>query len=437
MGKSLGIGIEISLTYAKDMLPYYESLSDLEGFVLLESLDRRYGRYDILCALPRDCVVNGIVPYADASASSKVRKDLPFVGGVISAITYDYGKKLRGVDSKLSSNWEIFSYVYDWAIIVDHQQKQARLFLDEQHPNHAAIQKTILHRWKKVSFKENSLAVEIVTPFIPPEQYYENFKKIQKALFDGRVYQINYTTEMLLHVQEGTDWDIYKTIRRLNPVPYAAFMRLDKATIISFSPERYMTIRSDGDIRTSPIKGSAPRAQCPEKDSALAWALKHCEKNRAENVMIVDLMRNDLSMVSQAGTVRVDALHVIESFPEVHHLVSHIHGQLQKGVSPIEAFFSCYPAGSITGAPKIEAMKVIDSLEQRNRGIYCGSIAYFSRNARVDSSVAIRTLHYEDNRLSVPSGGGIVIDSDCEEEYRECYTKVKRILTALGIHANT
>ena len=419
----------IPLSYEQNMIAYYQSLSMLPGFVLLESIDRHYGRYDIVTALPYDVQTNKIYPEIPLQRENNHFSTLPFTGGVIGALSYEYGMHLRGIKSPVS--WlNIFQY-YDWAIIVDHWQKTSVLYARNQQSDTYAIVNDIIKSWCKHYHETSDITIQRLNSSIDKEVYKKHVLKINEALQAGRCYQVNYTQAFTLDVSTHNPWDLYCQIRKHNPVPYAAFIKLEKESILSFSPERFLHCSPKGEVLTSPIKGSASRHTDRELDRQQAEALLACEKNRAENIMIVDLLRNDLSRVCVPGSVQVQRLMELQSFPAIHHLVSHIIGRLQDGITPLEALLSCFPGGSITGAPKIEAMKIIAELEPFSRGIYCGSIVYFSSHGQMDANIAIRTLRSNGKRLCLSAGGGIVLDSVWEDEYAECSTKLMGILKAL------
>ena len=205
--------------------------------------------------------------------------------------------------------------------------------------------------------------------------------------------------------------------------------------VLSASPERFLRVDARGLVETRPIKGTRPRGFGPEHDAALGLALTESEKDRAENLMIVDLLRNDLSRVCAPGTVHVPELFALERYATVHHLVSTVVGQLTAGSTVVDLLRAAFPGGSITGAPKMRAMEIIAELEPSERGVYCGSILYWSLSGSVDSSIAIRTAVALAGRIYFSAGGGIVADSDPEQEYRETLDKARGMIDALAVRA--
>ncbi len=254
--------------------------------------------------------------------------------------------------------------------------------------------------------------------------------KIRNYIEAGDCYQANLSQEFTGQY-EGDPWQAFKALAEANPTPYSAFIRSGNLSVLSVSPERFLEIR-DRTVTTSPIKGTRPRGSDPAEDRALAAELEASEKDRAENLMIVDLLRNDLGLNAKPGSVKVDKLFALESYRNVHHLVSHIRAELADGVSPMKALFDAFPGGSITGAPKIRAMEIIRELEPHWRGPYCGSIFYRGLDGTLDSNIAIRTMLCDgEGTIRCWGGGGIVADSDPEAEYQETLAKVGPLMRFL------
>jgi para-aminobenzoate synthetase component 1 len=228
----------------------------------------------------------------------------------------------------------------------------------------------------------------------------------------------------------GDEWLAYQLLERVNQAPFSAFLRLPQGCVLSLSPERFIELRGNV-IETKPIKGTRPRSQNTQQDRANALALQNATKDQAENLMIVDLLRNDIGRVALPGSVLVPKLFEIESFPAVHHLVSTIRAQLDPRYSATDLLRACFPGGSITGAPKVRAMEIIEELEPHRRSAYCGSIGYINRDGQVDSSIAIRTLVASQGKLYAWAGGGLVSDSQSDSEYQETFDKLSRILPVL------
>lgn len=264
------------------------------------------------------------------------------------------------------------------------------------------------------------------------ERYKTKIGLAQAQIFEGNSYEVCLTTGLAF----DTDADplgLYSTLRNANPAPFAAFMSINGRSILSTSPERLLRITASGALTAEPIKGTRRRDPNPEKDARLRAELETSAKDQAENIMIVDLMRNDLSHFARPGSVRVSRLCAIESYATVHQMVSTIEAQLLPGISRSEAIAAAFPAGSMTGAPKISTMRILNQLEGEPRGVYSGAIGYFSRDGGCDLSVLIRTLVLDGGRASLGVGGAITADSAPEEEWQEVRTKAFGVLNALGL----
>ena len=262
-------------------------------------------------------------------------------------------------------------------------------------------------------------------------EYEESVGRVIRRIRAGEVYQVNLSQRFCART-EATPFGLHRALRTASPAPYAAVVRVGDATVLSSSPERFLRLDRGGRVETRPIKGTRPRGADEAADAALAAELLASPKDRAENLMIVDLLRNDLSRVCRPGSVHVPALFRLESWATVHHLVSVVRGRLRDGVGPAELLAATFPSGSVTGAPKIRAMEMISELERVARGPYCGAIGYFAFDGRIDLSVAIRIVVLERGRATFHAGGGIVHDSDPAEEYLETLAKARGITSALA-----
>ncbi|OYQ32920.1 aminodeoxychorismate synthase, component I [Niveispirillum lacus] len=268
---------------------------------------------------------------------------------------------------------------------------------------------------------------------LSPATYRDRVVRILDYIRAGDIYQANMTQRFLGRLRSGvTAWDVYRRLRPRTAAPFSAYLNLGQGrAIASGSPERFLSLTAGGAIETRPIKGTRPRHADAARDAALAAELLLSEKDRAENLMIVDLLRNDLSRVAQIGSVKVPSLWGLESYRTVHHLTSVVTGRLKPGLGPVDLLRASFPGGSITGAPKIRAMEIIHELEPARRGPYCGSVMWIGWDGAMDSSIIIRTAAMSGDKVQVQAGGGIVADSEPEAEYQESLTKAKAILTAL------
>lgn len=366
-----------------------------------------------------------------------IKKTAPFTfcGGAMGSFSYDLGRQIEILPQHAEQDIQLPEMnigFYTWALIFNYQEQSwylihyegesaANALLDELH--------TLLALPLTKSQKPFSLCSAWISQ-ITQQEYEQKFNCVQSYLHSGDCYQINLTQRFTAHYQ-GDEYQAYCTLRDSNSAPFSAFIRLPEQALLSISPERFIQLR-DNHIQTKPIKGTMPRYADPIKDASSADRLRHSSKDRAENVMIVDLLRNDLGKVAKAGSVKVPTLFDIESFPAVHHLVSTVTAELKDDCSAASLLRAAFPGGSITGAPKIRAMEIIEELEPSRRSLYCGSIGYISQDGQMDTSITIRTLVAEKRQLYCWAGGGIVADSIATAEYQESYDKVSQILPILS-----
>ena len=263
-------------------------------------------------------------------------------------------------------------------------------------------------------------------------EYLANIEACQSAIREGEAYQLCLTTEA--EVAGGFDpLEVYLRLRASSPTHHGGLIRIGGVSLLSASPERFLDIDPEGLVRTRPIKGTRPRSAEPDADARLAAELLASEKERAENLMIVDLMRNDLSRVCELGTVTVTELLEVESYAQVHQLVSTVTGRLAAGRTAVDAIEACFPAGSMTGAPKLRATQVLDGLERRARGLYAGCFGYLGLDGRVDLAMTIRSIVLDERGATVGAGGGITALSVPTEELAEAKLKAAALLAALGV----
>ena len=382
---------------------------------------------------------------------------LPFSGGALGYFAYDLARRIEKLPSIAQNDIEspqMMLGIYDWAVVVDHREQCSYLVshgmdtkTQENWPVlcskfsqalfHAPSGASILD--DKSSLDDKPSQFEVKTPiasnFSRP-QYAQSFDKIKTYINEGDCYQVNLAQRFSAEVA-GDSWQAYKKLREISPAPFMAFMNLPlnesghenvHFQVLSNSPERFIQITGNH-VETRPIKGTRPRSNNPDEDLAYSNGLLTSDKDRAENLMIVDLMRNDLSKCCEG--VKVSKLFQLQSFANVHHLVSIIVAKLKPNKSAVDVLRNCFPGGSITGAPKLRAMQIIEELEPHRRGLYCGAIGYIGFDGDMDTNIAIRTAVISKNQLSFYAGGGIVADSELEIEYNETLDKASNLITVM------
>lgn len=443
-----------------EIISLSENISAEDAFLRLAPLGKRVwldsgieshadSRFHIISAAPIELLKNPSIEELEAAYlrhfpstlnqslnKDDALKDIPFAGGILGYFNYEYAHKKFGLtnnENKSGNTLPSMFGVYDWAIVFDKENPFASLiFLKScSEERKKAITDALAVNNPNISPNNRpSFSVSPLEADTTYEEYAQNIAIVKNHILDGDTYQINYAHRFSASFSGAAD-TAYCQLRETLPGPFSAYLELNNDTILSFSPERFISVQ-EGFAQTKPIKGTVARGTTVEEDKALAQQLMSSEKNRAENVMIVDLLRNDFSKSCQPNSVKVRKLCDLESFKNVHHLVSTIEGRLEKDRSILSFFVDCFPGGSITGAPKKRSMEIIDSLETHPRNIYCGSICYYSAHGKFDSNIAIRTLCVSQQEITCWGGGGIVIDSDTKEEYEESRQKVSSLINALN-----
>ncbi|MEU5362031.1 aminodeoxychorismate synthase component I [Streptomyces sp. NPDC005925] len=366
--------------------------------------------------------------------------DLPFgfTGGYVGYFGYELKGDLGSVNKYVSPTPDAVWMFADRVVVVDHQEDATYLLaLSDADPDTESA---------AVEWLDTTAATLLSLPPAEPveaadgadvepwlthdrEAYRTRIDEIQQNLRAGESYEVCLTTSAWLPAH-GDGYQYYRALRRANPAPYAAYLRLGDVEIASSSPERFLTIDRSGVVETKPIKGTVPRSADPDEDEALRASLNASAKTRAENLMIVDLLRNDLGRVCEVGSVHVPRLMATESYTTVHQLVSTIRGTMRTGLDAIDVVRACFPGGSMTGAPKLRTMEIIEELETEARGVYSGSIGLLSTNGTADLNIVIRTAVKVGDRWRVGAGGAIVLDSDADEEFDEMVLKASAPLRA-------
>ena len=475
------------LVYHHDSAQLFEYIKDEPWAMLLDSGQMlnpatgkpgsQYGRYDIIVAEPfitlvtrgktttitQNCVAQNLAddpflllknllkPYQPPKINLPSQLPfngggLPFTGGALGYFGYDLARRIESLSSKAKPAIEIpemmpemMVAIYDWAIVVDHRQQCSYLvshgFDVQTHTKWPRLQALFNapYRANGIDEKHNQFLVKSpIVSNLPQPQYQQAFNKIKAYIEAGDCYQVNLAQRFSCRVN-GDSWQAYKKLREISPSPFMAFMQLplnetERFQVLSNSPERFIQINGNH-VETRPIKGTRPRFANAELDLNSANELLTSLKDKAENLMIVDLLRNDLS--KSCEKVAVTKLFQLQSFANVHHLVSIVVGKLRPNKTALDVLRSCFPGGSITGAPKLRAMQIIDELEPHRRGVYCGVIGYIGFDGDMDTNIAIRTAINCKNELSFYAGGGIVADSDGSKEFAETLDKASNLTTII------
>lgn len=275
-------------------------------------------------------------------------------------------------------------------------------------------------------------APAVLEPGVDRETYLKHFETVQQWLRDGDSYEACYTYQ-ISGTSEADPLETYLRLRATNPAPYAAYVRLGERSLLSSSPERFITVAGNGEVEAKPIKGTAPRHADPVADEAARAALETDRKIRSENLMIADLLRNDLGQVCDTGTVHVPKLMAAESYATVHQLVTTVRGRLRADRGAVDCVEALFPGGSMTGAPKKRTVELLDELEPEERGVYSGSLGFFGFDGAADQSIVIRTIVWEGDRVRIGVGGALIVLSDGEEEFQETRLKARALLRVLGV----
>ncbi|HAU68756.1 MAG: aminodeoxychorismate synthase component I [Arenicella sp.] len=461
----------------------FTSVADGEWSMYLDSgvtahnshLRRKHADYDVLASQPVATLVHEhgktTIERTNEASSSQARysedspldllrgllgelkADIPqekpaYLPGLIGYLSYDFARSIESISSLASDDEglpEVAMGLFPVVVVVDHVCEETSIVFCEGYPNVDVLVAQWASRITQVAaradseqafFDEtrpcNTWIAEEISSKLDFAGYKERFNKVQRYIQAGDCYQVNLTKRFSAKV-EGNAWSTYLKLRRSSPAPYAAFLKLPFATVLSNSPESFIECH-DQQVVTSPIKGTRPRDHRSKfKDRMAADALLNSTKDRAENLMIVDLMRNDLSRCCDLGTVKVPKLFALHSFANVHHLISTVVGRLRADLDVFDLINNCFPGGSITGAPKIRSMEIIEELEPCRRGLYCGSIGYLGVDGSLETNIAIRTMVLKDDVVRFSAGGGLVLDSIAEDEFQELNDKASMMSNVITL----
>ncbi len=409
--------------------------------------------FESLCVKSGDLETDPFAALRDSLARNRIHHDgadlpAPFLGGAIGFVGYEVGHALEHLPPRKGATFpfDLAFGFYDVVAVFDLTLRQAWIVSSGLPETSAGLRRARAEqRAAELEQRLGNAALPKVTDAaggawiadLGEQSYQAKAETIITYIRAGDIFQANLTQRWLAAwPQTTTAFALYRRLLKLSAAPFAAYLSLSSdSTIISASPERFLSVDHIGNVETRPIKGTRPRGITPEQDRALAAELHASPKDRAENLMIVDLLRNDLSRVCRPGSVKVPTLCGLETFPTVHHLVSVVTGQLRPECSAVDLLAACFPGGSVTGAPKIRAREIIHELEPAARGPYCGSVAWLGFDGAMDSSIVIRTLVRAGDKLIAQAGGGVVADSVPAQEYAESVLKAQPLLAALTGHS--
>ncbi|BFM48965.1 aminodeoxychorismate synthase component I [Marinomonas sp. THO17] len=465
----------VNLSYQSNLLAFYSAIRELPYKALLDSNHEHFRdtQFDILVANPLarihgkqhqekataiEWLTTPLYDIAEKANPMKLLdklmthicqeewaknapKDLPFTGGLLGYYGYESGHFVERLPDTVQHDIALDTLhigLYGWAVITDHQAKTTQLVYTPWCQEEEI--RSLINRFTRANDdvlvhhdlleKKPFTLTSSFQSNMSQQEYADKFAQVQAYIQAGDCYQVN-LAQRFSASYEGDTFTAYQALRTVCPTPFSAYLELhEHASILSHSPERFL-LCDQGRVESKPIKGTMARGNTAIEDKANAEALLASEKDRAENLMIVDLLRNDMGRTCLTGSIKVPKLFALETYANVHHLVSTVEGRIDKAEQGIRVFQQSFPGGSITGAPKIRAMEIIDELEPHQRSAYCGSIVYFSSNGQMDSSITIRTLVADQGKLHCWAGGGLVADSKCEEEYQETFTKVGKLTHTL------
>ena len=365
---------------------------------------------------------------------------IPFRGGAVGFLAYELGRQLERLPATVEDDLNLpescFGF-YDTVLAYDHIMEQwfiCHIDFRLKRPDFdARLREVKIMVAKARQKKPGPVAIKTrgLNSNFQRKDYLAAIGRAKDYIRAGDIYQVNLSQRFSAVVDQGSAWDLYLRLRQTNPAPFAAFLQAGPFQVLSSSPERFLAVRGDR-VETRPIKGTRPRGRTPEEDEALAQELLRSEKDGAELAMIVDLERNDLGRVCSYGTVRVSRPKALESFPTVHHLVATVEGALHGGCDNVDLLRATFPGGSITGAPKVRAMQIIDELEPTRRSVYTGAAGYIGFDGDMDLNIVIRTFLVRGDRAWFQVGGAIVADSQPESEYDETGHKARALIEAVS-----
>lgn len=364
--------------------------------------------------------------------------DIPFTGGAVGYLSYDMKSFIEDLPDNAKDDIDLPDSMlgfYNSVVIYDHLHKRCYVSDSGAAKSRSAevvrsIKSLSRRRDNAKRYESARCAHAELESNFSAHEYARAVMRAKEYIKSGDIYQVNISQRFHAKISEDT-FELYSRLRKVSPAPFASCLNFNEVTVLSSSPERFIMKRGDR-IETRPIKGTRPRGADPESDLELAEELKNSAKDMAEHIMIVDLERNDLGRICRYGSVRLTESAIIERYSSVHHLVSTVSGTLKSGIDAVDCLKSTFPGGSITGAPKIRSIGIIDELENVKRSIYTGAIGYIGFDGNMDTSIVIRTFIVKGTDIYFQVGGGIVADSEPDKEYEETLHKAAGLMRALG-----
>ena len=419
------------------------------SFILDSSLNNSLGRYSFISARPFKLLKYNSNEQPLERLRTELNRyqaqnktELPFVGGAVGYLSYDLSHSIEELPQTAKSDFELpdlYFGLYNWVLVVDHWQEE--VYFASPDLDKTAEQKMKREVISEIQTTEKDNISQQLCSNIEYNDLESNFtradyiaaiKQVQDYIAAGEIYQANLSQKFTGRVN-CSGYQLYKRLREISPAPFGSFLQFPRFEILSNSPERFIKVRNNR-IETRPIKGTRPRGKTEKEDEQMRQELLASEKDKAELLMIVDLERNDLAKISKVGSVKVPELYQLEEYENVHHLVATIKAELKDNKDIVDLIKAVFPGGSITGAPKVRAMEIIDELEPNQRNIYTGAIGYLGFDGNLDLNIAIRTILKRGPKISFQVGGGITWDSDPVAEYKETLYKGEAIIKAVRGH---
>jgi para-aminobenzoate synthetase component 1 len=468
--------LAVELVPAPDPWDVARKLAHLDFFLFLDSAESHAerGRYSYLAGssdrgfrdydgpVPTPGTLQTVETFRRAARPFRAAPGLPpFQGGFAGYFGYEWGRHFERIPRPPADEFNaptLHLGIYEWVVSFDHEQRRAWVVASGNPAMPPELQRQraeidlryVLDILRRPTLPprppERADEFDVPAGGLVPQYPLDDFPGVtsnfSRAGYEGAVrraveyvhagdcFQVNLSQRLLAPLREHP-LELYGRLRRLNPAPFGAYFDMGDFQILSASPERFLRLHPEGEVETRPIKGTRPRGRTPDEDAALARDLANSPKDRAENVMIVDLLRNDIGRVCEYGSVRVPRVCEVETFRFVHHLVSEVRGKLRPGVGPLELLAAAFPGGSVTGAPKVRAMEIIAELEPTARGPYCGCLGWVGFDGAMDTNILIRTFTAGRGWVQFPVGGGVVADSDPAREYEETLHKAAGLLRSL------